>query len=75
MKSSDDPNDDDKALSEEQRFYYLRLMATPGGEKEPIKTKFLRWAPPSLMQENIEQNRVLEVCFSLQIKSTISLLH
>ncbi|VIO89815.1 conserved hypothetical protein,hypothetical protein [Brugia malayi] len=52
---------DDKALSEEERFYYLRLMAKPSkGKNEPIKTKFVRWSLPCPQQESLETDRDLE---------------
>ncbi|CAI2355717.1 unnamed protein product [Caenorhabditis sp. 36 PRJEB53466] len=34
--------DECSEMSEEKRFYYLRLMAKPGGK--PIKTKFVTWS-------------------------------
>ncbi|UMM44213.1 hypothetical protein L5515_019405 [Caenorhabditis briggsae] len=34
--------DESSEMSEEKRFYYLRLMAKPGGK--PIKTKFVTWS-------------------------------
>ncbi|VDK60618.1 unnamed protein product [Gongylonema pulchrum] len=54
--------DDNKVLPEEQRFYYLRLMAKPSeGKHEPIKTKFVRWAPPCTQQNSVEADQDLEV--------------
>lgn len=54
--------EDEKALPEEQRFYYLRLMAKPADDKkEPIKTKFVRWAHPSTEQNSVEADSDLEV--------------
>ncbi|EFO26384.2 hypothetical protein LOAG_02104 [Loa loa] len=51
----------DKALSEEQRFYYLRLMAKPSSDKnEPIKTKFVRWSLPCPQHESLETDHDLE---------------
>ncbi|VDK53077.1 unnamed protein product [Anisakis simplex] len=52
--------DDEKGLSEEQRFYYLRLMAKAGDKKEPIKTKFVRWAPPCPTESSVETDQDLE---------------
>ncbi|VDM12691.1 unnamed protein product [Wuchereria bancrofti] len=54
-------NTDEKALSEEERFYYLRLMAKPSkGKNEPIKTKFVRWSLPCPQQESLETDHDLE---------------
>ncbi|MCP9263321.1 Dystrophin-like protein 1 [Dirofilaria immitis] len=61
MSRFSDTDKDDKALSEEQRFYYLRLMAKPSsGKNEPIKTKFVRWSSPYFQQESLESNHDLE---------------
>ncbi|KAL3990103.1 hypothetical protein ACH3XW_30375 [Acanthocheilonema viteae] len=61
LRFSDTEKDDDKALSEEQRFYYLRLMAKPSsGKHEPIKTKFVRWSLPYPQQESLETDHDLE---------------
>lgn len=68
--SGTETEDDDKAVSEEQRFYYLRLMAKPSsGKNEPIKTKFVRWSQPSPQQESLETNHDLEVCYNVPIHS------
>lgn len=37
-----DPSEEASDMGEEKRFYYLRLMAKPGGK--PIKTKFVTWS-------------------------------
>lgn len=55
-------DDEDKVLPEEQRFYYLRLMAKPSHDKrEPIKTKFVRWAAPCPEHNSVETDQDLEV--------------
>ena len=40
----DDNSEEKLAMSDEKRFYYLRLMAKPNRERpEPITTKFYAW--------------------------------
>ncbi|VDK84952.1 unnamed protein product [Litomosoides sigmodontis] len=61
LRFSDVEKDDDRGISEEQRFYYLRLMAKPSnGKNEPIKTKFVRWSLPCPEQESLETDHDLE---------------
>jgi hypothetical protein len=47
--------------SDEQRFYYLRLMAKPGEPDEPIKPKFVQWGSTREFNTSIEENPDLEV--------------
>lgn len=47
--------------SEEQRFYYLRLMAKPNDEGEPIKPKFVQWGSTREFNTSIDENPDLEV--------------
>ncbi|VDM54062.1 unnamed protein product [Angiostrongylus costaricensis] len=49
--------DEDDDMSEEKRFYYLRLMAKPG--RKPIKTKFVTWSPEQ-QSNSREDDPVLE---------------
>lgn len=58
--------DEDEDMSEEKRFYYLRLMAKPG--RKPIKTKFVTWSPEQ-QSSSREDDPVLEVVIELQIRS------
>ncbi|EYC23574.1 hypothetical protein Y032_0015g2728 [Ancylostoma ceylanicum] len=50
--------DEDEDMSEEKRFYYLRLMAKPG--RKPIKTKFVTWSPEQ-QSSSRDDDPVLEV--------------
>lgn len=47
--------------SDEQRFYYLRLMAKPGDPDEPIKPKFVQWGNTREFNTSIDENPDLEV--------------
>ncbi|KAJ1357024.1 hypothetical protein KIN20_015041 [Parelaphostrongylus tenuis] len=49
--------DESDDMSEEKRFYYLRLMAKPG--RKPIKTKFVTWSPEQ-QSKSREDDPVLE---------------
>lgn len=75
FRFSDVEKDDDRGISEEQRFYYLRLMAKPSsGKNEPIKTKFVRWSLPCPEKESLESDH-LEVCHNVSIHLTRRLHH
>uniref|UniRef100_A0A1I7XUY4 PID domain-containing protein n=1 Tax=Heterorhabditis bacteriophora TaxID=37862 RepID=A0A1I7XUY4_HETBA len=52
-----DPDEVDD-MSEEKRFYYLRLMAKPG--RKPIKTKFVTWSPEDEQSSSHQDDTVLE---------------
>ena len=62
-----DPSEEASDMGEEKRFYYLRLMAKPGGK--PIKTKFVTWSaddqPSSSSTAPAHDDPVLEVQMTL----------
>lgn len=47
--------------SDEQRFYYLRLMAKPGERDQPLKAKFVQWGSTREFNTSIEDDPDLEV--------------